>query len=197
MECSVAPVPRRRGNVLSAVHRQRSSGSGIRAAHCLPNGASLPQPIHITNLRPADGKHVAMVEINFLCVHKKLRSKRLAPVMIKASLSMEAAHWWSLVAVWQADVAGQEPPFAQARPNLPAQPPPSTRTTRAGDHSARQPAGHLAGGVHRGGGAAQARCRVPLLAPKPQPQKAHRRGILRAAGAPRRPMYVYICGGRA
>jgi hypothetical protein len=25
-----------------------------------------------------------MVEINFLCVHKKLRSKRLAPVMIKA-----------------------------------------------------------------------------------------------------------------
>jgi hypothetical protein len=24
-----------------------------------------------------------MVEINFLCVHKKLRSKRLAPVMIK------------------------------------------------------------------------------------------------------------------
>ena len=26
---------------------------------------------------------VAMVEINFLCVHKKLRSKRLAPVLIK------------------------------------------------------------------------------------------------------------------
>ena len=24
-----------------------------------------------------------MVEINFLCVHKKLRSKRLAPVLIK------------------------------------------------------------------------------------------------------------------
>ena len=28
-----------------------------------------------------------MVEINFLCVHKKLRSKRLAPVLIKVS------HW--------------------------------------------------------------------------------------------------------
>jgi len=27
--------------------------------------------------------HVRMVEINFLCVHKKLRSKRLAPVLIK------------------------------------------------------------------------------------------------------------------
>jgi glycylpeptide N-tetradecanoyltransferase len=27
-----------------------------------------------------------MVEINFLCVHKKLRSKRLAPVLIKVSL---------------------------------------------------------------------------------------------------------------
>lgn len=29
------------------------------------------------------GKLVEMVEINFLCVHKKLRSKRLAPVLIK------------------------------------------------------------------------------------------------------------------
>jgi glycylpeptide N-tetradecanoyltransferase len=31
----------------------------------------------------ANGKQVEMVEINFLCVHKKLRSKRLAPVLIK------------------------------------------------------------------------------------------------------------------
>jgi hypothetical protein len=29
------------------------------------------------------GSAVKMVEINFLCVHKKLRSKRLAPVLIK------------------------------------------------------------------------------------------------------------------
>lgn len=28
-----------------------------------------------------------MVEINFLCVHKKLRSKRLAPVLIKVASS--------------------------------------------------------------------------------------------------------------
>ena len=27
---------------------------------------------------------LAMVEINYLCVHKKLRAKRLAPVLIKA-----------------------------------------------------------------------------------------------------------------
>jgi glycylpeptide N-tetradecanoyltransferase len=36
---------------------------------------------------PADllisGQKIRLVEINFLCVHKKLRSKRLAPVMIK------------------------------------------------------------------------------------------------------------------
>lgn len=31
----------------------------------------------------AHDKPVDMVEINFLCVHKKLRSKRLAPVLIK------------------------------------------------------------------------------------------------------------------
>lgn len=30
-----------------------------------------------------NGRTVRMVEINFLCVHKKLRSKRLAPVLIK------------------------------------------------------------------------------------------------------------------
>jgi glycylpeptide N-tetradecanoyltransferase len=28
-------------------------------------------------------KNVKMVEINYLCVHKKLRSKRVAPVLIK------------------------------------------------------------------------------------------------------------------
>jgi hypothetical protein len=27
-----------------------------------------------------------MVEINYLCVHKKLRSKRLAPVLIKVGI---------------------------------------------------------------------------------------------------------------
>ena len=32
-----------------------------------------------------------MVEINFLCVHKKLRSKRLAPVLIKVGHSKASA----------------------------------------------------------------------------------------------------------
>lgn len=32
----------------------------------------------------ANGRQLPMVEINFLCVHKKLRAKRLAPVLIKA-----------------------------------------------------------------------------------------------------------------
>jgi hypothetical protein len=34
-------------------------------------------------LLQANGKLVPAVEINFLCVLKKLRSKRLAPVLIK------------------------------------------------------------------------------------------------------------------
>ena len=33
----------------------------------------------------ARGATVSMVEINFLCVHKKLRQKRLAPVLIKVT----------------------------------------------------------------------------------------------------------------
>eukprot|EP01097_Dermamoeba_algensis_P008988 TRINITY_DN6195_c0_g1_i1.p1 TRINITY_DN6195_c0_g1~~TRINITY_DN6195_c0_g1_i1.p1 ORF type:complete len:277 (-),score=54.66 TRINITY_DN6195_c0_g1_i1:631-1395(-) len=42
-------------------------------------------------------KEVKMVEINFLCVHKKLRSKRLAPVLIK-----EITRRVNLTDVWQA-----------------------------------------------------------------------------------------------
>nr|MBN8157069.1 hypothetical protein [Vibrio vulnificus] len=40
---------------------------------------------------------MTMAEINFLCVHKKLRSKRLAPVMIK-----EMTRRVKLEDVWQA-----------------------------------------------------------------------------------------------
>lgn len=39
--------------------------------------AAIPAKIRIYD------KAVQMVEINFLCVHKKLRSKRLAPVLIR------------------------------------------------------------------------------------------------------------------
>ncbi|GBF95994.1 glycylpeptide N-tetradecanoyltransferase-like [Raphidocelis subcapitata] len=45
----------------------------------------------------AAGKSLPMVEINFLCVHKKLRSKRLAPVMIK-----EITRRVNLCDIWQA-----------------------------------------------------------------------------------------------
>ena len=38
----------------------------------------------ITGCLEVFDKLIDMAEINFLCVHKKLRSKRLAPVLIKA-----------------------------------------------------------------------------------------------------------------
>lgn len=42
-------------------------------------------------------KHVPMVEINFLCVHKQLRDKRLAPLLIK-----EVTRRVNLLNIWQA-----------------------------------------------------------------------------------------------
>ena len=36
-------------------------------------------PVHMT----VNGKQIMMAEINFLCVHKTLRTKKLAPVLIK------------------------------------------------------------------------------------------------------------------
>jgi glycylpeptide N-tetradecanoyltransferase len=36
-------------------------------------------PVHTK----VNGKEVKMCEINYLCVHKKLRAKKLAPVLIK------------------------------------------------------------------------------------------------------------------
>jgi glycylpeptide N-tetradecanoyltransferase len=41
-------------------------------------------------------QEIKMVEINFLCVHKKLRSKRLAPVLIK-----EITRRVNLKGIWQ------------------------------------------------------------------------------------------------
>lgn len=39
--------------------------------------SAVPQKIHVRK------NVISMVEVNFLCVHKKIRSKRLAPVLIK------------------------------------------------------------------------------------------------------------------
>ncbi len=64
-------------------------------------------PAHVM----VDGVRMPMVEINFLCVHKKLRAKRLAPVMIKAGAAFErvaltaataAAAAAAAAGVWQA-----------------------------------------------------------------------------------------------
>jgi glycylpeptide N-tetradecanoyltransferase len=43
------------------------------------------------------GKEVSSSEINFLCIHKKLRSKRLAPVLIK-----EVTRRINKAGIWQA-----------------------------------------------------------------------------------------------
>lgn len=50
-------------------------------------------PIHV-NVR---GKDILMAEINFLCVHRSLRTKRLAPVLIK-----EVTRRVNLHNIWQA-----------------------------------------------------------------------------------------------
>eukprot|EP01098_Paradermamoeba_levis_P004576 TRINITY_DN1959_c0_g1_i1.p1 TRINITY_DN1959_c0_g1~~TRINITY_DN1959_c0_g1_i1.p1 ORF type:complete len:412 (-),score=110.65 TRINITY_DN1959_c0_g1_i1:26-1261(-) len=47
------------------------------------------------------GKEIDMVEINFLCVHKKLRAKRLAPLLIR-----EITRRVNLTDVWQAVYTG-------------------------------------------------------------------------------------------
>lgn len=44
-----------------------------------------------------NGRQVKMAEINFLCVHKKLRSHRLAPVLIK-----EITRRVNVLNIWQA-----------------------------------------------------------------------------------------------
>jgi glycylpeptide N-tetradecanoyltransferase len=51
----------------------------------------IPARVHV------HGKLVFMAEINFLCIHKKLRAKRLAPVMIK-----EVTRRIHLENIWQA-----------------------------------------------------------------------------------------------
>ncbi|GFR43176.1 hypothetical protein Agub_g4226 [Astrephomene gubernaculifera] len=67
-------------------------GVRVRASHKLVGFIS-GVPAHIR----ANSQTVPMVEINFLCVHKKLRSKRLAPVLIK-----EITRRVNLCGIWQA-----------------------------------------------------------------------------------------------
>jgi len=51
----------------------------------------VPEPLIVHAAVPATicirGNAKGMVEINFLCVHKKLRSKRLTPLLIKVIIT--------------------------------------------------------------------------------------------------------------
>ena len=105
-----------------------------------------------------NGAMLRTVEINFLCVHKKLRHKRLAPVLIKVRAGVSQG--WPdglcstgrrrrrrhVAAPWAAcgSCCGQ-PPGPPAASLHPVPPPPTPCDLRAGDHAARQPARHLAG----------------------------------------------------
>ena len=108
----------------------------------------------------------SVVEVNFLCVHKKLRSKRLAPVLIK-----EITRRVNVCGIFQA--RRPSPRFLRA-PCLPARPP------AAADR--RAPPCFCAGGVHGGDRAAEAGGALPVLAPLAQPEEADR-GRLLASGA--------------
>ena len=50
-------------------------------------------PVHMV----VNGKEITMAEVNFLCVHKKLRTLRLAPTLIK-----EVTRRINLCNIWQA-----------------------------------------------------------------------------------------------
>ena len=107
----------------------------------------------------------SVVEVNFLCVHKKLRSKRLAPVLIK-----EITRRVNVCGIFQARAARAR---VCSAPCLLARPPP--RPTAA-------PRRFCAGGVHGGDRAAEAGGALPVLAPLAQPEEADR-GRLLASGA--------------
>lgn len=59
--------------------------------------SAIPAKIRVGKNSPKGKDGVSMVEINFLCVHKKLRTKRLAPVLIR-----EITRRVNLFDIWQA-----------------------------------------------------------------------------------------------
>lgn len=54
---------------------------GVRASQGKKNLLAFIAAIPVKTV--VNGKAIDMAEVNFLCVHKKLRSKKLAPIMIK------------------------------------------------------------------------------------------------------------------
>lgn len=139
-----------------------------------------------------------MVEINFLCVHKKLRSKRLAPVLIKVAYSPflrfpEVFTFFSANQLVRASnvIALKHSPCHASTGCAPA-----ARTQMrcfscicarqtcmlAGDHTAGESEGHLAGGLYSWSGAAKASRHCTVLAPLPQSKEAHQRRLLPPGG---------------
>ena len=59
--------------------------------------SAIPAKIRVGKNSPKGKDGLSMVEINFLCVHKKLRTKRLAPVLIR-----EITRRVNLFDIWQA-----------------------------------------------------------------------------------------------
>ena len=148
---------------------------------------------------------VSMVEINFLCVHKKLRSKRLAPVLIKVGSHMDIAcsHQASVDNMFTLLVHtryGHEAFVSHLGTRvrwylhfcailtllhtsvLAHTDRPPLFVFPSGGDAESQPPWHMAGGLHRRSAYPQADWHMPVLAPLHQPQEAHRHWILKTSG---------------
>ena len=110
-------------------------------------------------------KSIQMAEINFLCVHKRLRSKRLAPVLIKARARHAIAAWESRSAwetLWvvnrprEHEDASEDATCCHSRL-------PSLCSAIAGDYSQSEPGEYLASSIHCRSCPSQTHQRVSLL----------------------------------
>lgn len=127
-----------------------------------------------------------LCEINFLCVHKKLRAKRLAPVLIK-----EVTRRVNLCGIFQVrsgDGGGERGGGRLTTPAPPPTPPPP--------HPSPPPAGRLHGRRRP----PEARRELQVLAPDARREEAHRDGLHAPPGVwvgGGGELGVFVCGGRA
>eukprot|EP00967_Tisochrysis_lutea_P078204 scaffold106401_cov33-Tisochrysis_lutea.AAC.1 len=129
--------------------------------------------------KPADtagGEQQSVVEVNFLCVHKKLRSKRLAPVScdsVPSVVGSGRAHVpnvasrtfrrLSCATSWPYSAQQAKAPHRRPRLIVPLNMLPRTGA-HSRNHQASQSSRDLPGFVYCRGSAAEARRAVPLLA---------------------------------
>ena len=136
-----------------------------------------------------------MVEINFLCVHKKLRSKRLAPVLIKVASRPflkfpVCTFFWAPCQSFKCGSFEHSPchantgcaPEAHAQMRCCSCICARQPCMLAGDHAAGESEGHLAGGLYSWSGAAKASRHRTVLAPLPESKEAHQRWLLPPGG---------------